>query len=71
MAETNPYTNHGKPWTSDDDKLLIELTKGGMDAGNIAAQLGRTTDSVYRRRQVLGVAKKSKVKRMAWKGRKL
>lgn len=67
MAETNPYINHGKPWTSDDDKLLIELTKGGMDAGNIAVQLGRTTDSVYRRRQVLGVAKKSKVKRMAWK----
>lgn len=68
---TNLRANHGKPWTSDDDKLLIELGRGSMDVKDMAIQLGRTMESVYRRRRILGITKKLNKKHAEWQEEEL
>ena len=45
-------TNHGTPWTRDDDKALIRLY-GTMTAGAVAIRLNRTAYGVRNRLQVL------------------
>lgn len=45
-------TNHGTPWTRDDDKALIRLY-GTMTAGAVAIRLNRTAYGVRNRIQIL------------------
>lgn len=45
MAKTPK--NHGKPWSSSDNKQLKTLAKGNTPTGLIAYKMGRTEDSIY------------------------
>jgi len=47
-------TNHGKPWTEEEDRLLIE-NKGKLTYRQIAQKLGRTVDAVAYRARKLGI----------------
>jgi predicted transcriptional regulator len=44
MPKTPP--NHGKPWTSEDDRKLDMLIQQNTPTGLIAYELGRTEDAV-------------------------
>ena len=45
MSAKKP-TNHGKPWTLQDDQKLARLAKGNTPTGLIAHEMGRTEDAV-------------------------
>ena len=45
MSAKKP-TNHGKPWTPQDDRKLGRLANGNTPTGLIAHKMGRTKDAV-------------------------
>ncbi|KAF5037396.1 hypothetical protein DSECCO2_565060 [anaerobic digester metagenome] len=46
-------TNHNKPWSQDDDTLLIHLDEMGMNSDAIAFELDRTESAIIARLHVL------------------
>ncbi len=47
--------NAGKPWTKEDDALLVELYKSGSSIKELKAKFKRTSGSIRSRLEQLGV----------------
>ena len=47
--------NAGKPWTQDEEKVLLELYNEGLSKKEISQQLGRTLNSIMARLLRLGI----------------
>jgi hypothetical protein len=50
--------NSNKPWTSDDDRRLLEAKAEGKSHGAIGVMLGRSTGSIVGRLGLLGTRSK-------------
>jgi DNA-binding CsgD family transcriptional regulator len=59
----SPLTPARRPWTSDDQKKLDNLTKAGKTASEIAAALQRTPQSIYSQLQRLDIKRKKAARR--------
>lgn len=49
-------TNHGKPWTSTQEKQLQQLAKGNTPTRVIGLKMGRTPSSIYTKASEVGVS---------------
>lgn len=65
----NLQTNKRRQWTADDDRNLRAGITAGHSYEELAVKLGRSLSSVYKRREILGIAATRKRHRVAkpWK----
>lgn len=57
--------NKYRQWSAEDDRRFRDLIDAGTGYEDIAVQLGRSIRSVYKRREVLGLARVRKRHRVA------
>lgn len=53
-----PPANHGKNWTSSDDRQLKQLAQGNTPTRVMGLKLGRTPDAVQSHASELGISLK-------------
>ena len=53
-----------RPWTADERKKLVDLTKAGKTAAEIATALLRTPHSIYSQLQRLDIKRKNAIRRL-------
>jgi hypothetical protein len=58
-------TKRWQKWSAEDDRLLREKLEEGLGYEDIAVLLGRSLRSVYKRREILGLARVRKRHRVA------
>jgi len=56
MAKTPK--NHGKPWSSEDERLVEKLADGNTPTRVIGIKTGRTPEAVYSKASELGISLK-------------
>ena len=61
----NLQTNTRRQWSAEDDRRFRDLIAAGTEYEQIAVELGRSVRSVYKRREVLGLARVRKRHRVA------
>ncbi len=62
LKQTDSYKkqveNAGKPWTKEDDELLVKLYKSGSSTKELKEKFKRTTGSIRSRLKLLGLIQK-------------